>query len=243
MPIQVCFGVRQPLPPFSHIADTHEGICYVSFGHLLPHTSPLSHLLPFRHVADTQKGICNISLSPHTKNMPVLVCLRLLDFPVSCPGRHENVTIWVTFSCWLHFLPIRTPTCPFGHVGGLRQVLYSQTRRNIPYGTFLHVQLHSLHIRTPPMSPNGYVSGVRCSAACLPPQTLPLSRHENTPIWGMFSCLLSTFSSHLQCAHLGMLVFGPPTHFSYSPLLPFFLPFLTVISILVISFLVIFPFQ
>ena len=31
MPEWVCFGVWWPLPPLGHVADAHEGVCYVSF--------------------------------------------------------------------------------------------------------------------------------------------------------------------------------------------------------------------
>jgi len=155
--IRACFGVWRPLPPFRHVAVlcvfltkcdrlTFFGVS-VTFGRLLSHTSPLPHLPFFRHIADAQKGICNVSLSPHTMNMLVSVCLS--RFSVFPPGRHGNTSHLVCFLVWLHSLPIRTPMCPNGHIGGLWQVLHSQTRKNVPYGMFLHVRLHSLHIRTP----------------------------------------------------------------------------------------------
>jgi len=88
----------------------------VAFGHLLPHPSPLPQLPPFRHIADAFLGICNVSLWPHAMNMPISACP--LHFSVSPPSWHENTSYGDAFLCPLHFLPIRTLTCPLVCVGG-----------------------------------------------------------------------------------------------------------------------------
>ena len=126
------------------------------------------------------------------------VSARPLRFPVSPPGRHKNASIWDAFSFQLHFLPIRTPMCPFGCVGGLWQVLHSQT--------------HMGHF---------FVSSYILS-------TSEHHQHTQMGTLVVFGCLSSTPTppskqafSYLQCAYLAMLVFGPPAHFSYCSLLPF----------------------
>ena len=75
---------------------------------------------------------------------------------------HARFGVSVVFSCVCYISSLSEhQRAHFGHIGGLRQVFHSQTQRNVPYGMFLRVQLHSLHIRTPLTYPFGYISGVR----------------------------------------------------------------------------------
>jgi len=168
-PVWACLGVRQSPLPFRHVADALIGVCYVSFW---PNTTDSPFLMSLSHLV-------LFFLTPP----PLQIHCRcpkghLQRISFTTRDKHASFSVSVAFSCVLSRqprkrVPYRTRFCGcyisehqrahFGRVGGLQQVFHSQTRRNVPCasGTFLHVRLHFLPIRTPLTYPNGYISGVR----------------------------------------------------------------------------------